>query len=131
MTSGYGLPPAVVFTPDVDEIGVLGKVAGERRGIHGIPGGLELTDDGVERGSSVGRSSGRHAKKVIAPWAPASSPVRTPGAFTRKHKSHENTKRCLKIWNEFFWSKHTGKGCSPVGEGHVAHWCAVDKNISW
>jgi hypothetical protein len=43
--------PASVFTAKVDEIGVGGEGGAERSAVHGVPGGLQLADNVLERGS--------------------------------------------------------------------------------
>jgi hypothetical protein len=40
MTIGDRRPPAEVLAADGDEVGIVCEGAGERRAVHGVPGGL-------------------------------------------------------------------------------------------
>ena len=51
MSGGDRGPPAKVLAANGDEVGVGGKGGGERRAVHGVPGGLEPADNVLERGS--------------------------------------------------------------------------------
>jgi hypothetical protein len=55
MTSGDRGPSAQVLAADFDEVGVAGEGEGIRRAVHGVPGGLKLADNALERGSVAWR----------------------------------------------------------------------------
>jgi hypothetical protein len=40
-----------VLAANVDEVGLGGEGGSERRAVHGVPGGLKLADNFLERGS--------------------------------------------------------------------------------
>jgi hypothetical protein len=55
MTSGNRRPSAKVLAADVHEVGINTEGCGECWTVHGLPRGLELTDNRFERGSITRR----------------------------------------------------------------------------
>ena len=80
MAGGDRGPSTKVLAADVDEVGVGGEGSGERGAVHGVPGGLQLADNALERSSLARREIGRHHSRPAGrPGWVTSTGAREPG----------------------------------------------------